>query len=118
MLMRKRILAVTMALAAAFLMTTSISSLAAAEATTNTENAAVEEAATEEITGEVTEEKALEIALKHAEYTKEEAEEVIIEKGTEDGNPVYEVEFYVGVSKFDYEIDIATGKILEYEVDD
>ena len=119
MLMRKRILAVTLALAAAFMMTTSISSLAAAEATTNTEAATEEKvAAAEEITGEVTEEQALEIALKHAEYTKEEAEDVVIEKGTEDGNPVYEVEFYVGVSKFDYEIDIATGKILEYEVDD
>ncbi|WP_026510034.1 PepSY domain-containing protein [Butyrivibrio sp. LC3010] len=61
---------------------------------------------------------ALQIALKHCGYTKEEAEEVIIEKDLDDGKEIYEVEFYVGVSKFDYDIDVATGTIIEYEVDD
>ena len=119
--MRKKILSITMAIAAAFIMTTSISVLAAADTTDPAEKTTAvtekTEAATEEIT-EVTKEKALEIAVKHAGYTVEEAEDVIIEKGDEDDKPVYEVEFYVGVSKFDYDIEIATGKILDYEIDD
>ena len=52
------------------------------------------------------------------EFAKEDAEEVKFEKGEEDGKAVYEVEFYVGVSKYEYDIEIATGEIIEYEVDD
>ena len=104
--MRKKILATTLALAAAFIMTTSISSLAA---NNSTEKAEIKE---------VTEEVALKIALEQGEYTKEEAEEVVIEKAVEDNKPVYKIEFYVGVSRFDYVIEIATGEILDYEIDD
>ena len=43
-----------------------------------------------------------------------------IEVDTDDGKTVYELDFRVGSTEYDYEIDAASGKILkvEKELDD
>ncbi len=68
---------------------------------------------------EITVEDAKQIALGHAGKS---AGEVVFEKAKrekDDGRWIYEVEFFVeGVSEYEYEIDAATGEILEADVED
>ena len=68
---------------------------------------------------EITVEDAKRIALGHAGKS---AGEVVFEKAKrekDDGRWIYEVEFFVeGVSEYEYEIDAATGEILEEDVED
>lgn len=68
---------------------------------------------------EITVEDAKQIALGHAGKS---AGEVVFEKAKrkkDDGRWIYEVEFFVeGVSEYEYEIDAATGEILEEDVED
>ena len=35
----------------------------------------------------------------------------------DDGRGVYEIEFYVGNTEYDYEIDAHSGGIIEYDID-
>ncbi len=105
--MKKRFIAIAMAFAATAMLCTSIPAFAA----TTT-------APPKKITLPIDKDTALEIALEDSGYTREEAEDVEIEKGHEDGKEVYEVEFYVGVSKYEYDIEISTGEIIEYNIDD
>ena len=68
---------------------------------------------------EITVGDAKQIALEHAGKS---AGEVVFEKAKrekDDGRWIYEVEFFVeGVSEYEYEIDAATGEILEEDVED
>ena len=61
--------------------------------------------------------RAKEIALDHAGLTYSDVSFVRVELDWEDGRPQYEVEFYSGSKEYDYEIDAATGKILDVDFD-
>ena len=60
--------------------------------------------------------KALEIALGEAGFLEKDLTKLEIELDYEDGRMIYEVEFYAGNKKFEYEIDAKTGKIIEIEM--
>ena len=61
--------------------------------------------------------RAKEIALDHAGLTYSDVSFVRVELDWDDGRPQYEVEFYSGSKEYDYEIDAATGKILDVDFD-
>lgn len=67
--------------------------------------------------GYISASKAKKIALKHADLTKTQIKYVRVEMDTENGTPIYEVEFYNGNEEYDYDIDAKTGKILKYDHD-
>ena len=67
--------------------------------------------------GSITEEQATAIALEHAGVTQEETALYRVKADWEDGQPVYEVEFAVGTTEYDYTIAQETGKILSYDSD-
>lgn len=60
----------------------------------------------------ITEAKAKEIALEDAGLSSDEVMFERIEKGTENGASVYEIEFETASEEFDYDIAKAGGKIL------
>ncbi len=57
------------------------------------------------------------IALNHAGVSESKAYDMDIELDEEDGKLVYEVEFKSGGMEYDYEIDAATGTILQQEAE-
>ena len=61
--------------------------------------------------------KAKSIALKHAGVSENAAYDMDVELDEEDGKLVYEVEFKSGGMEYDYEIDAATGTILQQEAE-
>ena len=61
--------------------------------------------------------KAKSIALNHAGVSENEAYDMEIELDDEDGTLVYEVEFKSGNMEYSYEINAATGAILEHETE-
>ncbi len=67
---------------------------------------------------EVSEDYALLTALEHAGFVKDDLLYSSVEKDTEDGVEVYEVEFQVGHQNYQYEVDATTGDIISYELDD
>lgn len=64
--------------------------------------------------GEISEEKAKEIALAKVPG----AVNIEIERDIEDGKPVYEGEIHYNHMEYEFEIDAATGKILRWEEDE
>lgn len=72
-------------------------------------------------TGGVTLEQAKQTALKHAGKTASQVQFVKAQQDWEHGKKVYEIEFIVssgiGYTKYDYEIDVVTGKIVSYDYD-
>lgn len=62
-------------------------------------------------------EAALEAALAHAKISKSEARKTDIEIDYEYGCMVYEVEFEVGTTEYEYDINANDGDILWYEID-
>lgn len=67
----------------------------------------------------VTEDQALEIALKHAGLTKGDISALRIHQVFDDdmGVTKYDIEFHVGAREYSYDIDTTTGDIYESEVD-
>lgn len=67
----------------------------------------------------VTEDQALEIALKHAGLTKGDISALRIHQDFDDDMSVtkYDIEFHVGAREYSYDIDTTTGNIYESEVD-
>lgn len=65
----------------------------------------------------ITQEEAQTIALNHAGVTLEEATIYKVKADVEDGRSVYDVEFAVGTTEYDYEIAQDTGEILSYDAD-
>ncbi len=57
------------------------------------------------------------IALQHAGVTEAEVSRLYVEREYDDGRPEYQVEFHMGTSEYEYEIDAATGKIVDYDLD-
>ena len=65
----------------------------------------------------ITQEEAQTIALNHAGVTLEEATIYKVKADVENGRSVYDVEFAVGATEYDYEIAQDTGEILSYDAD-
>ncbi len=61
---------------------------------------------------------ALNIALNHAGYDKEDTLYTIVKSNYEDGIEVYEVKFRVGFVEYSYDIEVATGNIIDFEIND
>ncbi len=66
----------------------------------------------------VTKSQALDIALKHAGYDKEDTLYTEVTKGHDDGMEIYEVEFRVGFVEYEYDIEVASGQIIDFDIDD
>lgn len=68
--------------------------------------------------GTLTQEEALEAALKHARLTKDQLSFLKkVELDFEHGRKVYEIKFYQGRLEFEYDVDAETGEILKWEKD-
>ena len=65
----------------------------------------------------ITQEEAQAIALNHAGVTQEQATIYKVKADRENGREVYDVEFAVGSTEYDYEIAQDTGEILSYDSD-
>lgn len=65
----------------------------------------------------ITEDEARSIALEHAGVTAEEATVYRVKADYEDGRAVYDVEFAVGATEYDYEIAQEDGAVLSYDSD-
>lgn len=61
------------------------------------------------------EEKAIQIALNHAGFSRSAVRSLEVEREYEKGRLIYEVEFKHGGYEYEYEIDAVTGRILEVE---
>ena len=66
----------------------------------------------------VTKLQALDIALKHSGYEMDDTLYTKVKKDYDDGMEVYEVEFRVGFVEYNYEIEVASGQIIDFEIDD
>ena len=67
--------------------------------------------------GAIDEAQARSIALEHAGVAESDAKFYRVERDSDDGRAVYEVEFYSGNTEYDYEISVETGEILSYDSD-
>lgn len=61
--------------------------------------------------------KAKEIALSQVGISEEEAKSLSCEVDFENGVAVYEVEFFYGITRYSYDINILTGNIVKFEID-
>ena len=66
---------------------------------------------------QITSEQAEQTALTHAGLTAEEVKFKRTELEFDDGIYKYEIEFYVGTTEYDYEIDANTGNIISFDKD-
>ena len=69
-------------------------------------------------TSQVTEEQAKQIALAHAGFKAEDVTFVKSKLDRDDGRDVYEIEFIANNLKYEYDIDAASGRIREFDIDD
>lgn len=65
----------------------------------------------------ISETKAVTIALKDAKLKKSQVKGLKVEKGTEDGRKVWEVEFRYGGYEYEYDIACSSGKIVGKDVE-
>ena len=61
--------------------------------------------------------KATEIALKHAGLSANQTRRLNCYQEFDDGRAVYKVEFWKEYTEYDYEIDAATGAIIEFDIE-
>ena len=61
--------------------------------------------------------KAMEIALSHAGADASKVSWIFVKQDYDHGRVEYDVEFLIGNKEYDYEIDAASGTILEWTVD-
>ena len=66
---------------------------------------------------QISREKAMQIAVKHAGFTVDQVTHLHAELDYENGNYQYEVEFDEGSYEYDYNIDAQTGKVLFFDKD-
>lgn len=69
------------------------------------------------VSQEITQEQAKAIALEHAGAAEADVVFYRAEPDRDDGRNVYDVEFYVGNTEYDYEIAADTGEVLSYDSD-
>ena len=86
-------------------------------AATATPTAAPTAAATEAARGFIGVDRAKSIALGHAGVSASSVSFSKAKLDDDDGRAVYEIEFYVGNTEYDYEIDAHSGAILEASAD-
>lgn len=67
--------------------------------------------------GIITESEAKAIALSHAELTEAEVQKLKCKTDKDDGVLVYEVEFKVGQTEYEYEISAMGGSVIKYDVE-
>ena len=65
----------------------------------------------------ITPDEAKQAALDHAKLTAEQVVFTQAKLDYDDGRAVYDIEFYSGNKEYDYEIDAASGKVLEFDHD-
>ncbi len=65
----------------------------------------------------ITPDEAKQAALDHAQLTAEQVVFTQAKLDYDDGRAVYDIEFYSGNKEYDYEIDAASGKVLEFDHD-
>ena len=65
----------------------------------------------------ITLDQAKKVALDDAKLTASDVTFTKAKLDYDDGRAVYDIEFYSGVKEYDYEIDAATGRILEKDID-
>ena len=65
----------------------------------------------------ITQDDALAIAMKHAGVTEKDVTWPRVHMDFDDGWQIYEVEFHVGWTEYNYDIDAVTGQILGFESD-
>ena len=65
----------------------------------------------------ITESDAKAIALNHAGVAEEDAEFINAIRVFDDGYEEYEVQFYVGATEYDYDVDAHTGAVLSFDQD-
>ena len=68
-------------------------------------------------TGDISLDKAKEIALSHAGLSNEQVTFVQAKKDFDDGIQKYEIEFYCNGKEYDYEINASNGQIIQYDHD-
>lgn len=85
--------------------TTQISKLEAVSLTDSTSSTYIEES------------EAKAAALKHAGLSDSEVTYVSVQLDYDDGRTVYDIEFNIGNTEYDYEVDACTGDILSYDYD-
>ena len=66
---------------------------------------------------QISREKAMQIAVKHAGFTVDQVSHLHAELDYERGNYQYDVEFDEGSYEYDYNIDAQTGKVLFFDKD-
>ena len=71
----------------------------------------------EKVAGGITEEEAVERALKHVGLKKSDVNYVQSHPDWEHGRHVYEIKFYQGGFEYEFDIDAKSGKILKFEKD-
>ena len=79
--------------------------------------AATADAASSKFNGNITKEQALEIALKDANVLKKNTSFIQVKEEFDDGFQQFDVEFHVGLTEFNYDIDAKTGTILDSDID-
>lgn len=67
--------------------------------------------------GEISKEKAKEIVLEHAGLIGKTVKGYKIKTDYEHGRKVYEIEFDYRDSEYEYEVDVLTGEILDFDID-
>ena len=68
-------------------------------------------------TGDISLDKAKEIALSHAGLSNDQVTFVQAKKDFDDGIQKYEIEFYCNGKEYDYEINASNGQIIQYDHD-
>ena len=71
----------------------------------------------EKVAGGITEEEAVERALKHVGLKKSDVNYVQSHPDWEHGRHVYEIKFYQGGFEYEFDVDAKSGKILKFEKD-
>lgn len=81
------------------------------------EEVAINQAGVEQAYDDIGADKAKEIALKEVGVAEADAIWVRVERDYDDGRLEYSVEFHVGRTEYDLEIDAKTGNVLERDID-
>ncbi len=68
--------------------------------------------------GKVTKESAIAIALLDAGYAEKDVSLLHAKKDNDDGKEIWEVEFHAGHIEYSYDIEVATGTIINFDIDD
>ena len=89
----------------------------AAQETTATPAEPAAQSPAPEATNQITADDAKAVAFQDAGVTEADVTLLDVHLDTDDGRNIYEVDFHVGTTEYDYDIDVTTGAILERSAD-